>query len=727
MHNSWHSSTNKIAIHEWSNEQEANFWSNNGQAMALSGYTNNSEEALMQKLFNVSESNEHSQIVSNTGGLYSLIYANNNQNRMQGWNTITRVEPLYYAENNQYIFISNRALLVHLMAINDLKPQYELKHFGAFLNTGFFNNEHTPYQGVSVVPPNSTIIASESGIDIRSLNKFEDETDLNVINEQFYDELVEVLIESFKPIEKHPIKLESGLTGGKDSRIITAVLKHMNANFKSYTSGFEEHPDVIVARKIALKLNIEHSVHTPKTSSNVQSSVTQDILGKTKDVLFSTDGMLSGYENVPKNQLFNEQKIILGGHGGEHLRGGYNRFVTKHNEEGVHKLFNQILNPFESLINLDIEQTYLSHLQNWESLKANEDPVDVLAKYFVYYRSGRWSSVARSGYTHNNYVYQPFFESNLNKMLLKIPARSLINEEVIYNIVKRLAPDLLDIPFAADRWKFEAKGPVDGNDKRWKERAPITAAKNSKGSFNWRRTTLTDLKSAMAEEIFSKKSERLFDIVNKDEVELLFTTDKYSSNREIDMFTWNLYSTSVLLSNKWLDKSHQEKIVETDLPPTKVGNTNRINFSKSNLVSNSKGLKVKSKTNKLTIGYGSSKSLGTNLYVHTFGGSFTSPPDKNLIKDSSLNDFKECLVEFKGKSTKEAQKIAVFFMCYDDKERIYNQSSICNLNKKQQNFSIPFKPPKKHALTFKIAIKVFKHEGSKEKFSIEDLAVKSLI
>ncbi len=67
-------------------------------------------------------------------------------------------------------------------------------------------------------------------------------------------------------------KLSLGLSGGLDSRIILALLQKTKKEFFVHTFGFEDEPDVQIARMIGSKLNIKHhlllSDFNDKTFSN---------------------------------------------------------------------------------------------------------------------------------------------------------------------------------------------------------------------------------------------------------------------------------------------------------------------------------------------------------------------------------------------------------------------------------------------------------------------------
>src|SRR5690606_4140336 len=119
--------------------------------------------------------------------------------------------------------------------------------------------------------------------------------------------------------------------------------------------------------------------------------------------------------------------------------------------------------------------------------------VDFLDLYYLYYRCGRWSATARSAYLMGSHVVQPLFDNCFVKKALKSKTEYRLNDRLLYELIKRLAPEVLHVPFFNDRWNFEKDGPVDGDEKAWQARSPLTYSENRKSSFNWRLTCLTDL------------------------------------------------------------------------------------------------------------------------------------------------------------------------------------------------------------------------------------------
>ncbi|GAA0289900.1 asparagine synthetase B (glutamine-hydrolyzing) [Gracilibacillus halotolerans] len=719
--NKWTSSNDKIILFQWTNEPNSNIQNIEDKAFTYSGYTNVDDNELANKLF-FNNYQEHSHIIQSLSGQFSIMYADGKENIIQCFNTLTRTEPLYYSENNEYIVFGNKAIVVQMMSTMKNLPDYNLFSFASFLNSGYFNDENTPFNNVNVAKPGTSIIFKDGQVSIKELTSNINKLNENELNDSYYDQLASIFIDSFKPLKKHSVKLNSGLTGGKDSRLIVAALSYLGEDFKTHTTGFEEHPDVVLAKEIANVMGIEHEVNRPVIKNESQNVLVHDILNRTINTLLVTDGMLSAYENVPLGRSFNSSIVALGGNGGEHLRGGFNKNVNRHDINGLNQLLFQVLRPFSSFINDEVQSVYDEHLDIWLKKGNDEAPKDLMMRYYIYYRTGKWSSVARSGYTNNNYLYQPFFDSRLIKEVLKIPAENLINDRVIYEILIRLAPQLVDIPFFADRWNFEKKGPIDGDIDKWKKREPLITNMQSKGGFNWRRTTLKDLKDAMYEEIFSTHNQKILNIINQSEVKNLFETG-ISSNREIDMFMWNLYTASILTSNDWLKNRERTREVEIRLPPTHLLENRELNPSDLGLKNTDQSGTISTEDGAIKYNFINEGSK-VNKYIYTFEGNFTTPTNLNKYEKAVVpKESRLTTLNFDAKAN-TPQTLLVFFMGYDNKSRVFNESRRVNLGTDLKTYSLSYEH-QDNLESYKIAIKtVDKKDASSNVWDINNLGVK---
>ncbi len=568
----WQSPSKKMALYNFTNEPYENYgpnlWSREKKAFTASGYFNAPLQVVSNKILNQSRSGEErKKAICSIGGLYAACFADGETDTITVWNTITRIIPVYWVENRDYLVVATRALFAHLLAEGRKLPEYNIMNLGYFLNNGYYNCEYTPYQNVKVLAPNTQLTLSLQGVYINPL----DETDIQFENPDaaFFDKLSNTLLESFQPVKKHSVKISLGITGGKDSRLMAALLKSADIDFETSTSGFPDEPEVLVGQMVAKALRIPHKVEIPVLQeSDEEQYLTYDILARTRDCLFITDGMLSAYENTNRNKRFHSNKVRLGGHGGELLRGGFAKNMRNCDPNRVKEYFENRFLRYAFFYQFEPLKLYRQDLFDW--LDSQPDWMklyDFGAAYYLNYRCGRWSVAGVSALSTGHHFYAPFFEAKLIKMIQPLPSLYIVNEELVYNLMKRLAPELVDIPFYKQRWGFEAKKPLQGEEEEWRKRAPLLS-NNFKAGFDWRRTCLTDMREAFLEQIFhTSSSTKLFQIIKRDVVQQLFNNQLGAFNHtDLCPFLWHLYSAAVLLSNAWLNETGASRIVSIKVP-----------------------------------------------------------------------------------------------------------------------------------------------------------------
>lgn len=570
----WQSPSKRIILCSFTNqplvECSTNLWSAGGNALTFTGYINGQLNRLSYILLKRCwDESARKRVARSVTGQYSACFVDGDKDIITVWNNVTRIEPVYWAESSEFIVVSTRALLAHLLCENRDVPNYEILNLGYFINRGYYSCEYTPFKGVNILSPNSILKINSQGVKVEPLVDLEEEEGLMKPDDGFYDEITETFVDSLLPIKKHNVEIDADLTGGKDSRLIAAGLKYINADFHASTSGFLEHPDVVVAGMVANALNIPHNVNIPAVSkTGPEEYLTYDISKRARDVLFVTEGMVSAYENIKRLTDFSPNTVKVGGNGGEILRGGYGRRMKTYDTKHIKDFFFKEFLPHSVFINNEPLKAYKDDLYSWIDAQPNWlSPGDIATKYYLYYNFGRLSASARSGTTTSIYLYQPFFDSGLVTMAEQIHYDYKANEELVYNMLKRLAPELIDIPFYKQRWRFESNRPKPGEEDLWQRRTPITGVSNTKSTFNWRNTCLSDMKDVFYDQIFnSSSSEGLFQIVKREAVKQLFDSPPQLDSILASDLLWNLYSVSVLLSNEWLNDTGGSNIVKVKVP-----------------------------------------------------------------------------------------------------------------------------------------------------------------
>src|SRR5690606_17090198 len=105
-------------------------------------------------------------------------------------------------------------------------------------------------------------------------------------------------------------------------------------------------------------------------------------------------------------------------------------------EENMMNFFRKKFMKYNDMLRPEARKLYEKEIFDWIDLQREKHlkPMEILDKYYLYYRAGRWSAAARAAYTMESYLYQPFFDHRLVQLIQQIPAEQRVNEELIYNL-----------------------------------------------------------------------------------------------------------------------------------------------------------------------------------------------------------------------------------------------------------------------------------------------------
>lgn len=130
------------------------------------------------------------------------------------------------------------------------------------------------------------------------------------------------------------------LSGGVDSTLLAVLCKELQRTFRCYTVGIEESADLIAARSVAKKLDLQHTVRV-YTRAELHPLFAQTArLLPTRDVLSVGVGavVLAGIQLAQRDGV----RMLMGGLGSEEIFAGYERHgsAPEVNAECWNGLFN---------------------------------------------------------------------------------------------------------------------------------------------------------------------------------------------------------------------------------------------------------------------------------------------------------------------------------------------------------------------------------------------------
>lgn len=401
-------------------------------------------------------------------------------------------EVVYVAETPELVVVGNRALLVHLVA-NPSGPVADLIGLAGVFNAGYCVTGRTAFDGVRALSPRERFTCDRSGA-VRVATYGASETVASA------EDVVEALFASVEPLRgvEHPVRL--GLTGGRDSRLLVALLTSAGVSVNTLTSGLPGDPDVVVAREVASRLGVPHTVSGPRGATVDDASVTFDVRSRVREAVVLAEGMLSAYDRVGRiDDRYNADIAPFSGSGGEILRAYFaGSLKDPADPDAVVRYMRDRLYASSQRMAPGMRAAYQADTAPWMAA-AVERGAAALEDLYVRQRTGRWMGSARSSASIGSLAWRPYLDHRVVTLVRNVPLEDRLSERLIADVLDVLAPSLSDVRYAGRRWKFDEKPPADSALRRaWEQRAPVQGAHGDQAGLNWR-TDLPEVRRELAD------------------------------------------------------------------------------------------------------------------------------------------------------------------------------------------------------------------------------------
>ncbi|WP_246090598.1 asparagine synthase-related protein [Nonomuraea deserti] len=478
------------------------------------------------------------------GGCFSAWIARDGE--VTASTAVNRVCPVFYAETPDLHVVGSRALLVHLAAQPVDRIEHDVLALQTMIRQGFFLSDETPYKGVTALRPNARL-------DVRDGRRTISETPLPEAappptsaraKRAAIGELAEALLATVAPLRDLSEPVNLALTGGRDTRILAALLHAARVPFRVTTNGLDTHPDVIIARRIAARLKVEHTVIAPQQTAQKDAVLVEHPLSRAWETLRTCEGMTSAYESIV-SYLPYSGRPTMSGQSGETLRAGSLNLLQT--DLGDKALLRRITNTFakdEKMFTAEANEHARELARPW---LARPDRLEALDHIYIWYKVGRWQASARAGSLRRGDPVRPFLDNRVVRAALSLDQGWRLSEEVIYDLILRFAPQLRDVPIEGKPWRFAA-----GMTKRWFwSRLPAGHMPTAKtgGGWSWRTSPGPALTDILRRQVLGNL-DALTPVVNPDEVRALFADPVVRKPAQ----AWHLYTVSTLLTGLYPGK-----------------------------------------------------------------------------------------------------------------------------------------------------------------------------
>ena len=357
------------------------------------------------------------------GGYYNLLIVDDDT--VHAWNCLSRVEPLYYAENGECAVIGNRASLMYAVANRTAAIEYDASALISLVTAGWLAHDRVPFKDVELLPNGTYAVLRDGRVRLSPYKPytFREITDLTEHQaDALYDKVCEELLRGTRFFSKFAGLLRLNLSGGKDSRIMAALCVRAGINVTCVTSGGPDDRDVIVAGEVARMLDLPHEATPPQADGSTVPRI--DVFEQIRMHVAQSDGMTNAWDPIYPIRL--KAGILLNGHCGEAFRGGYEMIREGHRpritDVSVAATFLRNITLRYSHVFLTLEGIRAQESMNYALLGGfleSTFPLGHLYEYvYVVYREGRGVANLRQGAAYGAFAFSPF----LNCLLYTSPS-----------------------------------------------------------------------------------------------------------------------------------------------------------------------------------------------------------------------------------------------------------------------------------------------------------------
>lgn len=398
------------------------------------------------------------KLQENIEGQYFIVRATVTPPKLEIQSDILGLEHAFYYKHGNSWLISNSVELIQ--RVSEPRP-LDPVGVSLFLSMGWAGDDHTLRSDIKVVPPGQHWLwqGNDSEPKRRTYYSLSRLTRKSRQKLKKFDlqKLTDALIKPLKRLDENFADISCGLTGGKDTRLLAALLIHAGIPIHYYTQGQPSGTDAQIAKIIAKDFNLSYKVRRI-TASDVIRDWEKGCL----QIMRQADGMRPLHLmssvlafQVPQVTYLN---VRLSGAGGEIARGHYSDHHLYLKGRNLANLKNYLikkrLRNYEGLIRKDaiaISSDYLIRFVD-KCMDQGCDLLDIPDVLYAYQRVARRAGNLWRAVTSFRDCFSPFCTRAFVEASFSLPPLQRTTEPLHYGIIRSLSKELHKIPFDKSTW-----------------------------------------------------------------------------------------------------------------------------------------------------------------------------------------------------------------------------------------------------------------------------------
>lgn len=390
-------------------------------------------------------------------GQYATVFGTSNRAQTYAWNTVPALEAIHWASTEKYVVISNRQLLVALFraaARNDQIPDLSSEYLPEYLMYGYSLSGQTPYEGVRTLSVDTALSVNNGSVSLIDTPRgLQSSLAANHTVSEGAEALAMSLENAMDRTEKELAgrKVQLRLSGGKDSRLLVALLRNRAIDVRAVTFGVPANPDVKLATHLCKLSGIGGEVTAPRPMEG------ESIVDRLEASLWETGGVPASEPHTAQYQgadpRYPGEAIMLGQW--PLYKGGLATRMRLSQEEIGRTLTGQ----GSLMVKSEIREDFDSRLLAWSEGLALSHDLEKLYLFARYFRSGRYLHAHVEQFGRSSMLAYPIADAEVAAVCDALTMYEKVSEKALFGALQHIWTEAVKIPLDRSKWRFELGGP----------------------------------------------------------------------------------------------------------------------------------------------------------------------------------------------------------------------------------------------------------------------------
>lgn len=395
-------------------------------------------------------------------GSYMAIAGDYDSDRIVAWNTVPAIEAVHYAEDRDFLYISNRPMAIALAKSGGEPSRIELEedYLLDSLSFGFAVSDATPFRGVHSAPATSAVAIYRGGLSLIPGPKPEPR-EISVRQDkrtEGADELFESLNAATKRLlQAQPTpEIQLRLSGGQDSRLVLGLLKqHGLENVTAVTQGDESSEEVHVAARLAELAGVKHRVVRPSLNDPLSVERSYEESLRISQGQFLSEALGAPY-------AFADPFKVGEGYAAGQWPMFKDMYVGK-SRLGLTDLVQELQAHNAGFLMADLNRRAHLELEKWAASVGIQSNADMLYLYGLEIRASKYFQASNIAVDAFSKTLFPFMDSEVVAVSDGLGSSRRRSQVPMFLAMQKLWPEAMQVPLArGGRFRFERWSPLEG-------------------------------------------------------------------------------------------------------------------------------------------------------------------------------------------------------------------------------------------------------------------------